>query len=1072
MKARTLVIKVFNGLGIAGCALLLYALAGFYGLPYLVKSRAPAMIKELTGRQATIGAVELNPFLFRVALQDVALQEANGQPFVSFERLAADIELWRSLKASALTIDDVALIKPFVHLAKAKNGRFNFSTLLPAKQEAPQSESKLFPVRIGRFSLAGGKLLWEDDHFKKPVREEIDPIELTVEQVALGQNQPFPLHLTMALKSGGVLDWQGEAGVDPFYSKGRIKLERFTLQNLLALAMPDGASFNVQGHEALEAEYRLNYSSAKGLELEIPKSRFDLKDFGYAATEPQSLAVKASAITLESDYKITQAGQRWQVAAGKAEIKGHDFFLVGFGLAKASLKIPELALSATCNTGNADGRFNVAVQEGQVTVSGGQLADGSQDKPLIGIGRLAGDGIALNLLKRSFSAAAIKADHADVQAWLTQEGTLNYLALLPANEKPSTRAKASPAANVSEPWTLLLKSVALNDSALHFEDRTQAKPVAVEVKPIDLTLKGFTNKNGATLPVQFSAGFNQDGRIKLDGDLVINPLSARLNVDVRDIGLDIFQTYVDQFARLDVIDGAFFVDGKLDVALKEPAKPDLKFRGRAGVEDLVTRDQLQNKDFIKWRKLTLSDIDADLGANRYTAKRLQIEQPYARVVIKKDKTVNVKDVLSTGKVESKKPDVAEAAKQADAGRPSPFFRLDQVLVHDGSSDFADLSLILPFAAEIKELNGGASGISSNKNDKVKVSLKGNAYDLAPVDVSGEVTPYRGAFDVGVSFHGLPMPLVSPYMVQFAGYKVEKGKLNLDLKYKVEQGVLTASNTILIDQFELGEKVENPNAVSLPLELAVALLKDGDGRIKLDVPITGSLEDPKFSIRAIVADALLNVLNKVVTSPFRAIASLFDGGEDLDHIDFKPGKAELDKAQTDKLDGLAKALKERSALSLEIKGAAYEEQDWPALKDAALYDQLKKLKVVATQKKGGKKVRAEYVELSDEEYKDYLAQMFIEKFPLLAERSLFGKPKLKDSKEGDDFYEVAKQKLFTIIKPEEERLKDLAAKRAQAIAKYVVQQGGIVPERVFILDTAINPAREGREIISRLSLKAN
>jgi len=369
------------------------------------------------------------------------------------------------------------------------------------------------------------------------------------------------------------------------------------------------------------------------------------------------------------------------------------------------------------------------------------------------------------------------------------------------------------------------------------------------------------------------------------------------------------------------------------------------------------------------------------------------------------------------------------------------------------------------------LNGGASGISSEKKSKVKVSLKGNAYDLAPVDVSGEVSPYRGAFDVAVSFHGLPMPLISPYMVQFAGYKVEKGKLNLDLKYKVEQGMLTSSNTILIDQFELGEKVENPNAVSLPLELAVALLKDGDGRIKLDVPITGSLEDPKFSIRAIAADALLNALNKIVTSPFRALSSLFDGGEDLDHIDFKPGKAELDKAQTDKLDGLAKALKERSALSLEIKGSAYEEQDWPALKDAALYDQLKKLKVAATAKKGGKKVRAEYVELSDDEYKDYLAQMFIDKFPLLAERSLFGKPQLKDSKAGD-FYEVARQKLFTIIKPEEERLKGLAAKRAQAIAKYVVKQGGIVPERVFILDTAINPAREGQEIVSRLSLKAH
>ncbi|MGR8953533.1 MAG: DUF748 domain-containing protein, partial [Gammaproteobacteria bacterium] len=844
-----------------------------------------------------------------------------------------------------------------------------------------------------------------------------------------------------------------------------LKLEKLRLQDLTAIALQEAANFDVQGTEVLEAEYRLNYSSAKGLELEIPKSRLELKDFAYTAAGPQSLAAKASAITLAADYKITQTGQKWQVAAGKAETKIRELALSGFALAGASLKIPEIALTAACNTGNAEGRFNLIVQDGKMTLSGSAFSDGTQDKPLIKIGRLAGEGMSLNLAQQSVSLKAIKSDSADVQAWLTPEGKLNYQALFPVDEKPTA---AQPTETASAPWKIAVKSIALTAFGLHFEDRTQSRPVAVEVKPIDFTLRDFTNQNGTKLPVQLHAGFNQDGRIELDGDLVIQPLAVRLNVNVQNIALDKFQTYVDRFARLDVIDGGFFADGKLDVVLQDPEKPDIRYRGLAGVDDLVTRDQLQNKDFIKWHKLTLSDIDADLQANRYTAKRLLLEKPYARVVIKKDKTVNLNEVLSTGKADSKKPADPKTAGKPEAG-PAPFFRLDQVLVHDGSSDFADLSLILPFAAEIKELNGGAAGISSEKKSRVKVSLKGNAYDLAPVDVRGEVSPYRGAFDVELSFHGLPMPLVSPYMVQFAGYKVEKGKLNLDLRYKVEQGTLTASNTILIDQFELGEKVEHPNAVSLPLELAVALLKDGDKRIKLDVPITGSLEDPKFSVRAIVADALLNALNKVVTSPFSAIASLFDGGEDLDHVHFGPGKSALDKAQTDKLDGLAKALKERPALNLEIKGAAYEEQDWPALKDAALFDQLKRMKAAAIAKKGGKKMRAEYVELSDDEYKDYLAQMFIEKFPLLAERSLFGKPRLIDRNAGD-FYEVAKQKLFTIIKPEEQRLKGLAAKRAQAIAKYVVQQGGITPERVFILDTAINPAREGQEIVARLSLR--
>ncbi len=1062
--------KILKGLAVAVSIMLLYALAGFYAVPYLVKSKVPAMIKELTGREASIAKVELNPFSFRMSVQGFALQEKGGRSFASFERFAANLELWRSLKEAALTIDEVQLLKPFVRLARFKNGQFNFADLLADKEKPqPTSEHALFPVQIGRLALADGQLLWEDEQPGKPVKEEVVPIDLTVEKFSLAENQPFSLHLKMVLKSGGMLDWQGEAGIEPLFSKGRLKLDRLKLQNLTGLALPQTLSFTLQGDEMLEAEYRFDYSAAKGLALDIPKSRFELKNFAYASAGTPRLTVKSSTFSLEAGYQITYAGQQWQVAAEKTEAKLNDVVLTGFGPAKAALKIPEIVLAAACNIGNEKNGFNVTVRNGQAAFRGGEFSENPQDRPLVKIGSLAGEGIDFNLLQRAVSIKTVKSENADIQAWLTKEGKLNYLALLPENGKPATDEKAAspPAEKRIQPWKIALKSAALTGFGVNFEDRTGAKPVAIQVKPIDLTLRDFTNAEGAKLPVQLSAGFNQHGRIELDGDVVIKPLTARLNVSIADIMLDKFQHYVDRYARLDVIDGGFFAEGKLDAQFRE--QPDVRFRGLAGIEELVTRDQLQNKDFIKWRKLTLNGIEADLSANRYTARRLLIEKPYARVVIKKDKTVNMNEVLSTGDSGGKKPAEPATVNPKHDGR-EPYFRLDQVRVHDGSSDFADFSLILPFAAEIKELNGGATGFSSEKKSKVKVSLKGNAYDLAPVDIQGEVSPYRGEYDVALSFHGLPMPLISPYMVQFAGYKVEKGKLNLDLKYRVEKGALTASNNILIDQFELGEKVENPNAVSLPLDLAVALLKDSDNRIKLDVPITGSFEDPKFSIRSLVADALMNALKKVIASPFKAVASLFKDGENLDHIDFKAGKAELDQAQLAKLDNLAKALKERPALNLEIKGAAYVEQDWPALRDAALYDRLKSLKAAELAKKG-KKIRTEYIELSDGEYKDYLAQMFIEKFPLLAERSLFGKPRLIDEKAGD-FYEVAKQKLFTIIKPEIERLKDLAAKRAQAIAKHVVQQGGIPPERVFILDTAINPEREGQAIVSRLSLKAH
>jgi hypothetical protein len=194
-------------------------------------------------------------------------------------------------------------------------------------------------------------------------------------------------------------------------------------------------------------------------------------------------------------------------------------------------------------------------------------------------------------------------------------------------------------------------------------------------------------------------------------------------------------------------------------------------------------------------------------------------------------------------------------------------------------------------------------------------------------------------------------------------------------------------------------------------------------------------------------------------------------EDLSTVAFKPGANTLDDKEKSKLNAVAQALKEKTALNLEIKGATFEEQDWPALQDDALFDQLKQKKAEQLSKKEGKKVRAEYVELNDDDFKDLLADAFIEKFPGMAEKSIFGTPKLINSDAGD-FYQVAKQKMEAVIKPDSERLKHLANDRSQAIAKYLVQKAGIPNERVFILDSALDPKRDGKDVVSMLSLKSN
>jgi hypothetical protein len=1026
MKARRILSTTLKAFIIISSLLVIYAVAGFYVLPAVLKWKMPEIIQQETGRKTSISKIQINPFSLLASLQGFEIQEQNGKPFVAFDTFYIKMNAIQSITQSALVIEKMFLEKPFVHIARQKNGEFNFNDLLKDKKEAKEKEDKqLFPVNIIKLSISEGKFLWEDYHFDKPEKEDIYPINFDIENFTTKADTQSRLGMSFILSSGGNFEWQGDVGINPITSSGHIKLDKVKLQRISELALQNTIQFDLQGSELLEADYKFRYAD-KGLELIINHCKLDIRDFQFSQKKPGKVLVKTPAFVFEANYKV----------------------------------------------GYADNNLNLTVNEGKFDVRNFQLSEKGQDKVLAKIPEFALRGLGFNLDRQELTIESVSAKDADFQAWLNAEGIINYQTLFPVSnteENSSSKAGAKPAKPEKAPWNIKINSIALNNFGVVFEDQALKKPVLMSAKPIDFKLTNFSSKTGARLPFHLSIGVNKTGSIKLDGDTVIEPFSAQLALDIKNIALEKFQPYADKFVRLDIIDGSFNMDGNVSVAKPENSKLDVKFKGNSGVASLITRDQLLNKDFVKWKNLTFKDINADLLANSYTAETLIIDKPYARVVISKDKSVNVKDIVIARK---SKPDVSvKPEKNEPVNQNKPYFKIAKVKMIEGSSDFADLSLILPFAAQINSLDGGASGVSSEKKATVIIGLKGNAYDLAPVDVKGEVSPYRGDYDVELNFQGLPMPLISPYMVQFAGYKVEKGKLTLGLKYKVVNNQLTASNSILIDQLILGEKVENPNAVSLPLELAIALLKDSNGKIKIDVPITGSLEDPKFSIGTIIVKALMNAISKVVTSPFRALASLIGTKEDLSTINFAAGKAVLDAHQREKLDGLSKALKERPILNLDIKGAAFQEQDWPALREAALYDQLKKLKAAELNKQGDTKIREEYVELSDEEYKRLLAEMFIEKFSIMAERSFFGTPQLVNPDAGD-FYEVAKQKLSEIIKPEPQRLKDLASERAQAIAKYIVQEGGVQNERVYILDTVIDPERDNKEVFASLSLRAN
>jgi hypothetical protein len=1302
MKIPGIASKIIKIVSIILALIALYGLLGFVILPKILTAKLPDIIRQQTGRKASIANIAFNPFNLRCRLQGFNMQEKNGSAFVSFKSFSTKINAWQSIRLRALAIEEVTLTKPFVHVARLKNDNFNFADIAKSKPEKKKSDSKLFPVNISKIAIIDGKLFWEDHHLDKSVQEKVTPFNLKIDNFTTHADQQSKLGITLALMSGGKLDWKGKIGVNPITSHGHITLDNIKLPTLLALALPNKAAFELHGTERFQADYQLDYIK-DGLKLKLSKSKLELADvrFSKKGTTPISIAIPS--FTLAADYSIDQTknhfklnadklkmavqdfrfeqktqvplliktlditheaniavsfadktlqvstskdkldvrefyfeqqgangivikipvlthkadiklsktdkalqintdkttlevrdlslkqngdnsrsleiptlthaadiqfnqtgtdllisagkdrldikeihfeeqgankkiinipsishetdlkfskndkglqvnttkarldvknvdfkgsgdtkmllkipmlshetdlqfnldGKSWQIAANKAKITSKAIQLSGLNALHIELKIPELALETAYKTDNINDVINVIASKGMFDLQKLQLDDADNKTTLAKIGNFGFSDLGVNLKDRQVLLESASAKNADFKAWLNADKTLNYQSLFPVAKHQEQRTGRKPASTKhtsDKPWKIKVAKLALTDLGLDFEDRSLAKPVTMSARPIDVQLKNFTNKAGASLPLQLSVGINKTGSVKIAGNTTLEPFSAQMNVDVNTIALENFQPYVDKFARLDIIDGNFNVDGKLAV-VKKSNDMDIKFKGNTSVADLVTRDQLQNKDFVKWDKVSLTAINADVLANRYIAESLIMNKPYARVTIRKDKTININDIMIADHKTTQAKTKAEPVKASANASKKPYFMLNTLKIIDGASDFSDLSLILPFSAPIKSLNGGASGISSEQNSKIKVALEGTTFELSPVKIKGEISPYLGDFNVEMNFDGMPMPQVSPYMVQFAGYKVEKGKLSLGLKYIIEKKQLTASNSILIDQLELGEKVENPNAVSLPLQLAITLLKDSDGKIKIDVPLTGSLEDPKFSIGAIVGDALFNILSKIITSPFKFIAGLADSGADLSVVNFVAGDETLSPEQMHKLDDIAKALKQRPALNIEIKGAAFQEQDWPVLRNDALHDQLKRVKANEVNKDDGKKIRSEYVYLTADEYNRLLADVFIQQYPQLAKKSLFGTPKIIGNEDAD-FYAFAKKKMAETLAPDLKRLKDLATDRAQSIAKYLAQKAGIPNERIFILDTVVDPERKNKDITSQLSLKTN
>ncbi|KPK27666.1 MAG: hypothetical protein AMK69_10225 [Nitrospira bacterium SG8_3] len=750
-------------------------------------------------------------------------------------------------------------------------------------------------------------------------------------------------------------------------------------------------------------------------------------------------------------WTYVQDRVRFQIPQGRLNVKGH------------------YRLGAT------DQGVAVLVDGGTLTVHDLQIQEKGAAEPVITIPLFEAHDVSVDMAKQDVRIPSIQSRDARFTGWVGKDGVVNYQTLFsPVNTESHADKDSEPSSTPTDPWNVVMKDILLDNFTIDFEDRQPEDPVKLLLEMLHFHTSNLSLAMDTPLPVDLSFQFNQTGKAQLKGTLEIDPLIVELDLSLTDIALKPFQPYVVPYVQFNVGSGALTLQGKTKFLRGAKAQPMVTFQGGLGVSRLALEDPTQTNPFLTWDTLGLKQMDLQVEPTAVNLQEIELVNPAVVFSIDADGGTNLKRLFSPpGSLSQEEASPGGKSSEADtSGKPITPVKIGSVNITNLLARFADVSITPHVVTQIERLTGTIKGLSSDQLAKADVALEGTVDQYAPFKIAGQINPLsEDAYtDLTFIFKNLDLTTVSPYSGKYAGYTINKGKLSLDLAYKISEKTLVGENKVLIDQLTMGEKLESPDATSLPIPLALALMKDRNGRIDIDLPVRGNLDDPDFSYGGVIWNALGNLLTKIVTSPFAIVGGLVGGsGEDLQYIAFPAGNAQLPSAEQEKLGALAKALEDRPALRLEITGAAHPLVDRQGLAAGQLRKQLQKRKFVQSSSSTVQGVPVEQIELNPEEEGRLLSELYIEKFGTQPQTPA---PSSEGKALGLPTLEQMQAKLLEGLQVEDEQLRLLAQQRAQGIREFLIQEGRVPGDRVFLTETNLSPVTGEETVRSPLSLTAN
>jgi hypothetical protein len=923
-----------------------------------------------------------------------------------------------------LNFSEISLKQPSLSVILEKGGKANFVNILRSEQphEQPPSEtaepappSQPLTIRIAKLALEEGTATFEDHTRAVPYHTRIGPIQFLVTNFTTEPDATNPHAFTARMDPDTTVSWSGNFSLDPLKSSGTIVISGVHLNSFAPYYLDHFHGQIVDGMAGLSFDYHVD-AGQEPLVLDMQRGAFDLKRLVVA--DPDNKEVRSS--------------------------------------------LPHLSV----------------------------------------------EGLSANPIQRTITVNEIALADGTLFAHRDKNGILNFQKLLvrtpeaaapppapPDDTQPSADAAPSPGES-QPPWHVQLGRFHLGNFTLSVSDDVPATPAHLLLDQITIDVKDVAYPEDQPIRAAASLRWAEKGTLAVSGTLHHSPVQAEMEATLKDFELRPLQPYLSEQTYAQVASGYLQFHGNLIYGATAPKQPLFRFVGDVALNQLAVRDERTSDLLVKWDGLRLRGLRAALSPTAIQIDQVHLKNFQGTGTIGKDGQMNLTTLVRERTAVSPPP---PESKQASAAAAEPLrVAVKAFVIENAGFTFADRSIQPAVSTGIQHLTGQITGFSLPDSAKTRIDLTAKADNRAPIRIAGDFKAHskNPLLDLVVAMKGYDVPVFSSYSGKYVGYPIEKGKLSLDLKYKVADRQLSGDNVMVVDQLTLGDKTDSPDATSLPIKLALAVLTDRKGQINLDVPVSGSLDDPDFTIGRVILRALVNILEKVATSPFSLLGSVVGGGEELKEIAFTTGSAMLTDEERDKLAKLAKALAERPSLNLEVSATYDQQQDRLGIARAKLRRFFKEKKLKAMTPAQAQAISIDDLVLDELEYERMVretydaltaatqnaspgAEITLENLPpppkqqsgfwdFLARLNPFGgqdkatqatkpspnRPDVAPSADGTPqpaSPSLAEMERALLEKQPvtEQDFEQLRKDRAEIVHNYLIDQGQIEPERVFV-----------------------